>query len=110
LSAVGLLFYSGALVDNGTRSQTNLGPGWGEGVLSASDDGTIAKSLAFDQLRISTRATRPTSPALCPVVTLIAQAVGVVDVNWKTIPEGSLFFFGLTSAPESPSGRSRIGD
>ena len=95
LSAVGQLLYSGALVDNGTRSQTNLGPGWNEGSLLASDDGINAYSLAFDQLRISDYSVSPNLPGTLSVVTLIAQAIGVVDVNWNP----TLSFFGLTSAP-----------
>src|SRR5678816_2848288 len=48
----GRLDYSGALVDNGTRTQTKLiGPGgsWVTGLLSNGDNGVSAYSWAFNQ-------------------------------------------------------------
>ena len=95
----GLLVYSGALVDNGTQSQTNLGNGWLQGTLGAGDDGIDAYSIAFSQLQWNGGSDSEVLPGTVSVVTLIARAIGVVDVTWDTTPEGQLTFFGLTSAP-----------
>jgi hypothetical protein len=97
----GVLLYSGALVDNGTRSQTPLGPGWQVPAgLAEGDDGFNAYSLAFYQHRLFDESDSPNLPGTLSVVTLIAQAIGVVDVSWDTTePFDQLAFFGLTSAP-----------
>ena len=108
---VGRLDYSGALVNNGTRSQTILVPtrpasgldadlGWaGREPLNAFDDGTNAWSDAFNQDSGKFEEGADNLPGTLSVVTLIASAAGVVDVNWQTISPYQLDFFGLTSAP-----------
>jgi hypothetical protein len=100
----GRLDYSGALVDNGTRSQTalvNEHGTWTKGALFATDDGINATSYAFSQIASSLVAGDADNlPATFATVTLIAKAVGFVDVNWHTAADGDqLMFFGLTSAP-----------
>ena len=95
----GRLDYSGALVDNGTRSQMTLNPPWISGVLIQGDNGINAFSWAFNQIALPAY-TATTLPAAFSTVTLIATAVGVVNVSWHTQPDGDqLSFFGLTNAP-----------
>ena len=101
----GRLDYSGAFVDNGTRSQTalvgDLGT-WVKGILSAGDNGTAAFSYAFNQLSpCCSGDTANSLPATFATVTLIAKAVGFLDVSWHTaFGQGQeLYFFGLTDAP-----------
>jgi hypothetical protein len=104
----GRLDYNGALVDNGTRSQTKLvastpgdpGSNWVLGKLEASDDGTFAWSEAFDQLVLSAQ-TAVNLPGLLSTVTLIAAATGIVDLTWHTadLSRFNLRFFGLVNAP-----------
>jgi hypothetical protein len=104
----GRLDYSGLLVDNGTRSQTQLvgqNGNWLKGTLVQGDDGTLANSWAFNQIAPFTDPLSPDTannlPGTLAIVTLIATAVGVVDVNWNS-DTGSgfeLLFFGLTNAP-----------
>ena len=100
----GRLEYSGALVDNGTRSQIALvGPNntWVKGLLFAGDNGTAAFSYAFNQISFPYAQTATNLPATFATVTLIAKAVGFLDVNWHTaLGQGQeLYFFGLTDAP-----------
>jgi hypothetical protein len=108
-SVFGRLDYSGALVDNGTRTQTPLvghAPGYGSGTwvqvpLAANDDGNVATSDAFSQLvNPAGPQTADNLPGLLSSVTLIATAVGTVNVNWHVVNDGyALDFFGLTNAP-----------
>jgi hypothetical protein len=98
----GRLDFSGALVDNATRSQITLvgqqGP-WETGTLSSGDDGISAHSDAFNQVRYI-QDTAYNLPAAFATVTLIAAAVGIVDVAWHIgIDAEQLKFFGLTDAP-----------
>ena len=106
----GRLEYTGALVNNGTRSQTKLvdtesqgspqGP-WLTGGLSQGDNGTAAFSDAFFQLAGISPKTASNLPGVLSTVTLIAQASGVVQLSWN-IANGmgfELSFFGLTNAP-----------
>ena len=100
----GRLDYSSAFVGNGTRSQTQLvgqNGNWIKGPLSAFDNGTIAYSYAFDTVVCCAVAdTALNLPGTVSVVTLIAQAVGVVNVNWHTTGDAeTLDFFGLINAP-----------
>ena len=103
-SAFGRLDYSGALVDNGTRSQTALvgeiGT-WVKGSLDQGDNGVTAFSYAFNQVAGLTADTATNLPAAFATVTLIAQEVGFVGVNWHTtLGLGEeLLFFGITNAP-----------
>src|SRR5262249_35609511 len=99
----GRLEYSGALVDNGTRSQTAfVAPhdgNWVKASLENGDNGINAHSEAFDQF--TTYADNASGPPSFATVTLIASAVGIVNVSWNT-NTGSGFelkFFGLTNAP-----------
>ena len=103
----GRLDYSGALVDNGTRSQTQLvgaAPGypkanWVQGTLQASDDGTLAWSEAFNQVVLGPQ-TADNLPGVLSIVTLIATATGVANLSWHTaIDPSQLIFFGLDSPP-----------
>jgi hypothetical protein len=111
-SVFGRLDYSGALVDNGTRTQTALvgnAPGYGggqwiQGSLAASDDGNVAMSYAFNQVVSNGGAqTADNLPGILSTLTLIASAVGIVDLNWHTYLDDpsyeGLDFFGLTDAP-----------
>jgi hypothetical protein len=101
----GRLDYSGAFVDNGTRSQITLvgqTGSWIKGVLNASDNGIVASSEAFNQISPGFIADTATNlPGVISTVTLIATAVGLVTVNWHMgIPDGfDLNFFGLSIAP-----------
>jgi hypothetical protein len=105
-SIFGRLDYSGALVDNGTRTQITLVPTqgtWVKGFLEQGDDGVSAHSSAFNQIPgpFAHADTVLNLPADNPfaTVTLIATAVGLVDVSWSTTQFYQLSFFGLTSAP-----------
>jgi PEP-CTERM motif len=107
-SIYGRLLYNGALVNNGTRSQTTLAASSGTWTANTSlaagdsdaDGPETAFSEAFDQVNLV--GDSPTNlPGTLSTVTLIAQAVGVVDVIWFT-DQGccwALVFFDLTSAP-----------
>jgi hypothetical protein len=101
----GRLNYDGSLVDSGTRTQTALtGPygKWTSGALVANDTnlpGPGSNSEAFNQGTTYAQGANQL-PGLLSTVTLIAQAFGVVNVDWDTTTPGNqLFFFGLTSAP-----------
>jgi hypothetical protein len=98
----GRLLYDGSLVDNGTRSQKLIGPGWTKGSLDAGDTNaatpTSAFSEAFDQVTIDNGFQTATSPIA--TVTLIATADGFLNVIWdSTTPGYQMDYFGLTSAP-----------
>ena len=100
----GRLEYSGVLVNNGTRSQTKLVDGsspWTTGVLFAGDNGISAFSDAFNQIGGISPRTATNLPGTLSLVTLIASATGVVNVNWNTNTGSGfeLWFFGLTTAP-----------
>jgi hypothetical protein len=106
-SIFGQLRYNGALVDNGTRSQTALlpdGPGvleWVQGSLLASDDGDVAISQAFNQVNLA-GLSADNLPGILSTVTLFAVEPGNVVVEWDTTnpnPDFNLYFFGLVSAP-----------
>jgi PEP-CTERM motif len=99
-SIFGRLQYSGALVDNGTRTQTplvgHLDPSafpWLTLDLESGDDGVDAYSDAFNQLNF-VGLTALNLPGDLSVVTLIARAVGVVEVSWA-----ELNFFESFAAP-----------
>jgi hypothetical protein len=98
----GRLQYNGALVDNDTRSQKLIGPGWTQGSLEAYDTNaagpTTANSEAFDQVNYNSGSQTATSPIA--TVTLIATSAGILDLIWDTTNVGmELIYFGLTSAP-----------
>jgi hypothetical protein len=100
----GRLDYSGAFVDNGTRSQITLvgqTGSWIKGLLNASDNGITASSEAFNQISPGFIADTATNlPGVISTVTLIATAVGLVTVNWHIGFDGfQLAFFGLSIAP-----------
>jgi hypothetical protein len=98
----GQLDYSGALIDNGTRSQITLNGGipWIKGVLLAGDDSINAYSTAFNQIAGLFAQTALNLPGVISTVTLVAVGVGVVNVSWHTALDGfQLDFFGLTNAP-----------
>jgi MYXO-CTERM domain-containing protein len=100
----GQLDYSGALVDNGSRSQLQLVGeygNWIKGTLAQADNGTSAHSYAFNQIVGYYAQSAINLPADNPLstVTLIAEAVGFVNVNWNTTGFTALDFFGLTNAP-----------
>jgi hypothetical protein len=99
----GRLVYRGDIVDNGTRTQKAVHIPSGfftKGALSATDNGVDASSDAFNQVS-ATGGSPDNIPEANPfaTVTLIAVAVGVVDVEWDTTGPGALDYFGLTSAP-----------
>jgi hypothetical protein len=100
----GRLLYRGDIIDNGTRTQKAVhGPSgyFTKGALQATDDGVNASSDAFNQASIAA-ASPDNLPAENPfaTVTLIAVAVGFVNVNWDTSTPGyQLDYFGLTNAP-----------
>jgi PEP-CTERM motif-containing protein len=94
-SAFGSLRYSAALTDPGTGSgQSPIGAGWATGTLPMTD----GSATAFDQLDFQFGPADHLSPGGTPFATvkLIAQAVGIVQVDWDP---NTLIFFGLTSAP-----------
>ena len=81
--------------DVGPDTQSPVGAfGW---VLGAQADLADGKKIAFGQINITGGTGDLLSPAGSPfaTVTLIAEASGIVDVNW----DPDLTFFGLTSAP-----------
>jgi len=103
----GVLRYNGALVNNGTRTQPllsgPLGP-WVKGPLqnvdtNANDGGSF--SYAFSQITGSAQTATNIPASTLSTVTLIAQALGVVAVNWDgpSTPATALDFFGITSSP-----------
>jgi hypothetical protein len=104
----GRLLYNGYLVDNGTRSQDTLvasdGYHWVKGALEAHDTGansaTSGDSEAFDQVNLPGE-DAANLPGTFSTVTLIAQNVGILDLNWDTSGHTGfeLYFFGATSAP-----------
>ena len=97
----GRLIYDGALVNNGTRTQNRAGPVgvWTVGPLAAAD--TNGPGSFSDAMNQSTPSMTDAAnyPGVVSVVTLIAQAVGIVDVQWNATDPNQLFFFGITSAP-----------
>jgi hypothetical protein len=99
----GRLDYRGDIVDNGTRTQIQLqgeNAPWVTGLLQAQDDGLNASSEAFNQIAGLQAQTAENLPGTLSTVTLIAQAVGVVNVTWHTTADGfQLLYFGLTNAP-----------
>lgn len=100
----GKLNYSGALVDNGTRTQTLLvGPygKWTAGPLAQTDNGVAADSYAFSQISLYSQGATNIGPSTLSTVTLIAKALGIVSVDWDTTNANTalrLDFFGLTTA------------
>jgi hypothetical protein len=102
----GQLDYSGALIDNGTRSQITLNGGipWTRGLLPAGDDSINAFSTAFNQIAglVAQTALNLSDTFYTPfsTVTLVAVDRGLVNVSWHTALDGfQLDFFGLTNAP-----------
>jgi hypothetical protein len=99
----GRLDYSGALVDNGTRTQTQVvgqSGNWVNGALSQFDDGVSAYSFAFNTLPCCFNSdTALNLPGTLSVVTLIAQAVGIVALDWHiAFDQDQLSFFDLDIA------------
>lgn len=103
LSIFGRLEFNGSLVDNDTRTQKAMGSGWIKGQLDATDthadSPTSATAEAFDQANLPGLTQEATNPI--STITLIAQAVGIVDLIWNTNAESmfELRYFGLTNAP-----------
>jgi hypothetical protein len=106
-SIYGRLVYNGALIDNGSRSQMKLvgpqGP-WVTPPALVEDDtnansSTSAYSEAFNQVTLPAQ-DATNLPGTLSTVTLIASAVGLVDVNWDTTTLFfQLAFFGIINAP-----------
>ena len=104
---LGVLRYNGALVDNGTRTQTTLSGPLGPWLklplnnvdTNANDGGSF--SYAFIQNTGSPQTATNIPASTLATVTLIAQATGLVDVDWDTLAGSAseLDFFGLTDAP-----------
>ena len=63
---------------------------------AAGDNGVDAYSEAFNRVNLNGG---PLSAGPLSTVTLIATAVGIVDVAWETTPPVDLEFFGLETAP-----------
>jgi hypothetical protein len=104
-SIFGRLEYNGSLVNNGTITQKLIGAGtdWTKGPAGQGDTNantaTSAFSEAFNQVSLSGGGQTATNPIT--TITLIAQAVGVVNANWNQV-SGSGFelgYFGITSSP-----------
>ena len=101
----GRLLYNGALVDNGTRSQTILtGPegAWTPSVLLAGDTNANVPDSAFSRafIQVTLEAQGANNlPGNLSTITLIAKALGIVDLAWDTADPNELSFFGLTDAP-----------
>src|SRR5258708_6384799 len=87
----GRLNYNGALGDNGTRSAKQVGTGWTKGSLGFGDTNANSANSAFSEVLNQGGTTASTQTATNPIgtVTLIAQAVGVVNVAWDTTTAGS---------------------
>jgi hypothetical protein len=103
-AAFGSLQYDGALVDSGTRAQTQLVGQYGKwtvGVLNTNDNGGPGSfSYAFNQIAGLYNQTANNLPAAFSTVTLIAKSFGVVNVSWDSSGGPATFdFFGLTNAP-----------
>jgi PEP-CTERM motif len=99
---LGSLQYDGALVDNGTRAQITLNGGvaWVKGVLFENDNGGPGSfSYAFNQAAGLTAQSATNLPGTFSTVTLIAKALGTVNVEWDDSGGfATLDFFGLTTA------------
>jgi hypothetical protein len=104
-SIYGRLEYNGSLVNNGTISNKLIGPGtaWTKGPTVGGDtnanSATSAFSEAFNQVSLSGGGQTATNPIT--TITLIAQALGVVNANWNEV-SGSGFelgYFGITDSP-----------
>jgi PEP-CTERM motif. len=112
----GRLEFDGSLVDLGAPGQTRLiGASepwntlilrWGEDIEILDPNGqpvggpTEAIAEAFHQRPAIAEDTATNLPGVLSIVTLSAQAAGVVDVNWHTVADAArLEFFGLSSAP-----------
>jgi hypothetical protein len=97
----GRLNYGGDLVNNGTRTQKTVGTAWTKGSLGAGDTnlpGPGSFSEAFNQGGTSFSTQTATNPI--STITLLAAALGTVNVTWDTTTPGSqLDYFGLTNAP-----------
>jgi len=100
----GKLQYDGAFVNSGTRTQTQIIGQYGKwtvGVLNESDTGGAGSfSYAFNQIAGLYAQTANNLPGTLSIVTLIADAVGVVNVSWdEAAGPTQLAFFGLASTP-----------
>jgi hypothetical protein len=98
----GRLQYDGSLVNNVGSSQKLIGGGWTKGSLEANDSNlagpATANAEAFDQVILGGGFQTAVSPI--STITLIAQAVGVVNATWDTTSPGfQLQFFGLSNGP-----------
>jgi hypothetical protein len=97
----GRLQYTGTgAVTASTQTQKRVNPSWDASVPLLNGAGY---SEAFDQIAGFPASMATNLPAQNPfsTVTLIAQAAGVVNVNWNSVASSGfeLMFFGLTSAP-----------
>jgi hypothetical protein len=98
--AFGRLQYDATKVLNGTQTQANLG-GWTKQSLTSG----VGFSDAFSQIAgvnaLSASALSDVSNTAFSTVTLVAAAIGVVNVNWNTSTGSGfeLLFFGLSTAP-----------
>jgi hypothetical protein len=91
----GQLEYSAALTDTVTSSQSEM-----KGGSATFTTGNLGRgdgfAEVFDQLN-GTAANVTVSTLLASTATLVAQAAGIVNVNWSLSPGLQLDFFGLTS-------------
>jgi hypothetical protein len=91
----GQLEYSAALTDTVTSSQSEL-----KGGTATFTTGNLGRgdgfAEVFDQLN-GTAANVTVSTLLASTATLVAQAAGIVTVNWSASPGLTLDFFGLSN-------------
>jgi len=99
----GRIDFNGALVNLGTLTQTTLAGPLGKFTVgtapSLDNGGPGSYQFLFNQ--VSGAPQNATNlPGIVATATLIAQAIGVVNVTWNTTsPSDYLDFFGLTNAP-----------
>jgi hypothetical protein len=92
-SMFGRLLYDASLTSFQSATQNSAGPGWVPVALSSGD----GFSDAFLQISGVNAITAQNLPGVLSVVTLTADAVGIVPVSWAS----NLQFFDLTSAPST---------
>lgn len=89
-SIYGKILYDPALMDPIATNQVIAGPGWISGVLQQGD----GYAEVFNQIAYPNATTASNFPGTIAVVTLIAQAVGIVNIGW----DSNLTFFDRTTA------------
>jgi len=96
----GRLEYNGALASGVTQAQANLG-GWSKGGLANGPGFSDSFNQVAGLVGLTASALSDVSNTPFSTITLLANAIGVVNVTWNTnLPSGfALAFFGITNSP-----------